>query len=628
MVMVATVLLLLTGASMIDKGPYVAWRSTVQQGGHGSCECDNLNSAALSRHAYRPVETLVVLRCVQYGAQYVDGVIKQCWQDATTLSSIPGYREEYLIGGTVLHTYVGDDWSHDNNIELHKTTTSSDERFCTAGLPKLLVEDILVEHRDGGCPWLKIDDESAHRRLQVDQADRITVVNPKMLPASLAVNRTKLLGLRGDYKPYITQLATGELLMVHRCEAILSSPPRVMNAYQDCPEDHLVLWRGTATGDSWNRTQHVAVAAPHKSADILGGEFSVQTLTDGTVFLHSGGCQYYRSTDHARSFTASNSSWNCTLCSGPWCGGGGSSYNVIEVKPTDATETLPPGLYFFAHIHVYRSIDNGVSFQLHVSASVVSNGQWDMRGGDSFFEQTGTPFLTKAGVLVNVPRVGVRSDWDETDGSQLWASTNGGRDWSCRTNAAGNFCANNNLNFSCMNNVSYSCSSTHSGDRRSFGGPGDMYSHMLRLHDGRTLLTWTKRCSRATDFILRSINEPANAPCRDDGHGTGLRAILTDERALDWDWQSDYMILTEQSDLYSDISGSGCECGYGNTIQLRGSDTLVTVYSYANATEINTSIATDHGTGLHRGFGSHIGVMRWRLPSVMKTDDAPAVCCF
>ena len=65
------------------------------------------------------------------------------------------------------------------------------------------------------------------RKLQLT-TEHITVKNPRVLPPILAANRTEMMGFRGDYKPWITQLATGELLMAHRCEAILSSPPQVL----------------------------------------------------------------------------------------------------------------------------------------------------------------------------------------------------------------------------------------------------------------------------------------------------------------------------------------------------------------------------------------------------------------
>ena len=150
-------------------------------------------------------------------------------------------------------------------------------------------------------------------------------------------------------QPWITELATGELLLVHRCASVLSSPPVVYNTYQDCREDHLVLSIGTADGSHWTRTQHVPVSSPTPARDILGGEFAVHTLSDGTVFLHAG-CSYWRSRDHGRSF-ASNTTWNCTLChpavssgSGQRCGGHGSAWGLVEVTTHGEA---PPGLYFF-----------------------------------------------------------------------------------------------------------------------------------------------------------------------------------------------------------------------------------------------------------------------------------------
>ena len=45
------------------------------------------------------------------------------------------------------------------------------------------------------------------------------------------------------------------------------------------------------------------------------------------------------------------------------------------------------------------------------------------------------------------------------------------------------------------------------------------------------------------------------------------------------------LVLSEQDDSFPQLSAAGCECGYGNTIQ-QEDGTLVTVYCYANASEI------------------------------------------
>ena len=77
-----------------------------------------------------------------------------------------------------------------------------------------------------------------------------------------------------------------------------------------------------------------------------------------------------------------------------------------------------------------------------------------------------------------------------------------------------------------------------------------MYPHLLQLRDGRVLLTFTKRCNPDADPIER----PA---CRQDGHGTGLRALLSKD-GESWDWGKDYMVLSEQDDRYPTVPASGC----------------------------------------------------------------------
>eukprot|EP01052_Picozoa_sp_SAG31_P037246 SAG31_NODE_4781_length_2958_cov_1.822665_2_plen_143_part_00 len=124
---------------------------------------------------------------------------------------------------------------------------------------------------------------------------------------------------------------------------------------------------------------------------------------------------------------------------------------------------------------------------------------------------------------------------------------------------------------------------------------------MLQLRDGRVLLTWTKRCNP-------SINGNIEPACRDDGHGTGLRAIISDD-GLKWDFSEDYIILSEQNDAFPLVPASGCGCGYGNTIE-QADGTLVSVYCFTNATEVNESIANKE----RYPFAPHLGVLRWKLP--------------
>ena len=81
--------------------------------------------------------------------------------------------------------------------------------------------------------------------------------------------------------------------MVHRC----NSPEA------NCSSMHAVLWRSPADGLAWTRTEHVMQKSPH-APDLPGAEWSVNTLSDGTVFMLNGGCDYFYSKDHGHSFIA------------------------------------------------------------------------------------------------------------------------------------------------------------------------------------------------------------------------------------------------------------------------------------------------------------------------------------
>ena len=105
----------------------------------------------------------------------------------------------------------------------------------------------------------------------------------------------------------------------------------------------------------------------------------------------------------------------------------------------------------------------------------------------------------------------------------------------------------------------------------SFGYYGEMYPRFLRLHDGRLLLTFTVR-SNSTD-----------------GHGLGLRAIISDDDGETWNFKKDRIVI---SYVNSGASGGG----FGNTLQL-SDGTLVSAYSYRDEKE-----------------KTHIETVRWQLP--------------
>lgn len=113
-----------------------------------------------------------------------------------------------------------------------------------------------------------------------------------------------------------------------------------------------------------------------------------------------------------------------------------------------------------------------------------------------------------------------------------------------------------------------------------------MYTHFLKLADGRLLLTWTHRSNKFDD----------------DGFGTGTRGLLSSDDGLTWDTGSDYIVVQAQNDSTSSLCRAGCGChvGYGNTIQLPNG-TLISAYCHDPYDE-------------HFDGEAMTAVVRWELP--------------
>jgi hypothetical protein len=114
---------------------------------------------------------------------------------------------------------------------------------------------------------------------------------------------------------------------------------------------------------------------------------------------------------------------------------------------------------------------------------------------------------------------------------------------------------------------------------RDFGTYGYMYPSVLRLQDGRLLLTFTHRAP----------NRPK-----------GLRAILGTETddGFDFDFEHDVIMIDEKTPLEQKSGG-----GFGCTVQL-DDGTLVSSYSYRSAPE--------PFAGEDREL--HLEIARWRAP--------------
>ena len=108
---------------------------------------------------------------------------------------------------------------------------------------------------------------------------------------------------------------------------------------------------------------------------------------------------------------------------------------------------------------------------------------------------------------------------DNYDGSQLWKSVDTqGKAWGCISQAAGGLCANGGVPMPGHNGKRVPCNWEHGYVDRCanltaapFLPLGSMYTHFLRLADGRLLMTWTKRTPKYDD----------------DGYGSGTRGLLS-----------------------------------------------------------------------------------------------------
>jgi len=93
-------------------------------------------------------------------------------------------------------------------------------------------------------------------------------------------------------------------------------------------------------------------------------------------------------------------------------------------------------------------------------------------------------------------------------------------------------------------------------DLRDFGDYGMMYIRVIRLSDGRLLMTYTQR----------SLFYPL-----------GLRAALRDDEGETWDLQHDIVIIEGKTPWGAPSGG-----GFGNTLQL-SDGSLISCYTYRGA---------------------------------------------
>jgi len=370
--------------------------------------------------------------------------------------------------------------------------------------------------------------------------DSIRVINPRQIASSALLAERISLGVIGDYKPCIARLSDGSLAMVafhqHQCLG-----GRILEE---------MVWQTSADGGrTWSHRQ---VISP------LGREPYFSVLRDGTVLLTvhllpqdvrnptaNTVVLVHRSTD-------SGITWESTMVTlddVPGAAGDaplGSTRNILELR--DGTLLLGVGAPG-GHEYLWRSWDGGRTWDKSQAMAY--------HGVPAPAETWWCPLLQEAvlwemasGELLSLSRVDPRlfppipgtiipmEDSDQYERLLLFRSHDGGRNW---------FYEELGSDY------------------------GEMYPAVLRLQDGRLLLTLT----------VRSIKIPL-----------GVQAVLGCETVdgLRFDFVHDRVVLDEKTPPGLDSGG-----GFGPTVQI-DDGTLVTAYSYRDAQA-----------------RTHLEAVRWRL---------------
>ena len=375
-----------------------------------------------------------------------------------------------------------------------------------------------------------------------DTSRPIRVLNPDKLPAELTADRT---AMGQAYKPTMALLPNNELVMMAFCwEGSYGG-----GTYHEWAK----LWRSSDFGQNWSDWVRVERAP---GQDLNGREHWLTSIDDGTpngvLFstshllakdtanpTQSVGIGYInRSTDGGRTWTQTRIGPGGFNSPKPYTF---ATRNVVRMPPDgqfpDGRLVLGVGHWGLPgrENYLWTSTDQGVSWEQ--SAQLSLGTYTDYQGVErefsngSFVEET---YLDQnnAGELVAYVRLNNISPLfpmdanpphgdDEIDRTLVSKSTDGGMTW---------------------------------GDFVDCSGYGQHYARVTRLADGRRLMTFTQR----------AINEPL-----------GLRVLLSYDDGRTWDFDSDHVILDENTP-----SGYTSGGGYGNTIQLPDGS-LISCYSYA-----------------------------------------------
>ena len=367
--------------------------------------------------------------------------------------------------------------------------------------------------------------------------DVINVRNPVSLPQRIAAERIPV-GVPDDYKPCATLLPDGELLLV------------MFHGVQegDAYREDMILYRSADGGQTWG---------PRRVLPLLGREPYFSQLRDGTLFItthlltqdvrNKDGYDLsyvHRSTDRGQTWTtlridaedvpgAAPKTWTHT------------SRNVLELKDGSLIMGVSAGSSID---YLWRSQDKGETWDKSLACKVegfdVTKQGFPWHAETVFFQARNGDILGVArcfsGALPALPDSDIPEGNDQVERMALFRSRDGGANWTLEPEL-GNYYA-------------------------------EMYQALLRLDDGRLLLT----------FTVRDLRPPL-----------GVHAVLGQETEDSFvlDFDHDRLVLDEKTPPSQHSGG-----GFGGTVQLQDG-TLVTAYTYRD------------GAGK-----THAEVVRWRLP--------------
>ncbi len=382
----------------------------------------------------------------------------------------------------------------------------------------------------------------AYHALTMKNEVTIQIEEPQALAGKSTRGQRIPIGTPGDYKLCVAQLPDGTLLAV--AFAPLALEERKVR-------EEILLFRSTDGGSSWSRAEYLT-----SGQGVLGREPYFTILKDGTVLItvHFLPQDVRNPSGYTRSFVHRSvdggASWATAVTEPEGMQPGMmvcTSRNILEMQ--DGSLLLGVSGAGSDASYVWRSYDKGATWSEKYPAKIEelsTEYPWPFFG-------EGVWWQVPSGKVLLIARLDahfVGRFTTEVPEAEFGRSDNLDRMILYRSEDEGH-------TFTPV---------------RPFGGLGEMYPALLRLQDGRLLIT----------FTVRSIRRPL-----------GVRAVVGIEAQddIEVDLGHDrFMLDTQTAD---EVYSGG---GFGRTVQL-GDGTLVTSYSWRDAE-----------------FVLHSEVMRWKLP--------------